>query len=488
MSRILLSDAEFAAVASLLHDAAGLTFDESRRDSLSYCIANRMSSIKAPDVAAYLEVLAGADGGKERQALLDEVTIPETHFFRNPPQVRALRKFVLPELLRQAGAGKKLRIWSAGCSTGEEAYTVAILIRELLPPHVDWDIKVLATDVSTRALAAASSAQYGERSFVMTDSLDRSRWFVLDTNSGSWVVRDEVRDLVEFRHHNLVTDPPPFDAGQVDLILCRNVTIYFDRETTRRLMKRLHSRLRDGGYLFLGHAETLWQISDDFSLVSLGDAFVYRRLDEAPEADERRWVLRDRRTEEELRPTRADRRRSESDRRARDGEEIPRPRTSEGTPLVPPAEVPPSVRMQPTRDPLDAVRSAIAQGQYDEAADIAAEVVAATPLWAQAHYLQGVALTNLGRDADALVVLRKTVYLDPEHGFAHFLLGGALDRLSEPVAASRSYRAAAATLGRRPMDGVAIELGGRSVAELAALCTQLALRADQNSRAQERSP
>jgi chemotaxis protein methyltransferase CheR len=486
MSRVVLTDAEFAAVASLLHDAAGLTFDESRRDSLSFSIAERMSSTQSADVQAYLEILSGPQGGKERQALLDEVTIPETHFFRNPPQVRALRKYVLPELLKQAAGGKKLRIWSAGCSTGEEAYTVAILIRELLPPNVDWDIKILATDVSMRALAAASAAHYSERSFVMTDALDLSRWFVLDTTTGSWVVRDEVRELVEFRHHNLVTDPLPFEAEQVDLILCRNVTIYFDRETTRRLMKRLHSRLRDGGYLFLGHAETLWQISDDFALISLGDAFVYRRLPEPLEGETRRWVLRDRRTEEELRPTRADRRRGDSDRRGRSDEDAPLPA---GLVVEPPiAEIEAVVRVQPTRDPLDAVRSAIAAGQYDEAADIAAEVVAATPLWAQAHYLQGVALTNLGRDADALVVLRKTVYLDPEHGYAHFLLGGALDRLGEPVAASRSYRAAANTLGRRPMDGVASELGGRSVAELAALCARLARRADETGRAQRRSP
>jgi chemotaxis protein methyltransferase CheR len=486
MNRVVLTDAEFAAVASLLHSAAGLTFDESRRDSLSFSIAERMGSTQSADVQAYLSLLGGPQGAPERQALLDEVTIPETHFFRNPPQVRALRKYVLPELLKQAAGGKKLRIWIAGCSTGEEAYTVAILIRELLPPNVDWDIKILATDVSMRALAAASAAQYSERSFVMTDALDLSRWFVLDTTTGAWVVRDEVRDLVEFRHHNLVTDPLPFEAEQVDLILCRNVTIYFDRETTRRLMKRLHGRLRDGGYLFLGHAETLWQISDDFALISLGDAFVYRRLPEPLEGEKRRWVLRDRRTEDELRPTRADRRRGDSDRRGRSDEDLS-PLT--GLATEPPiAAVETVVRAQPSRDPLDAVRSAIAAGRYDEAADIAAEVVAATPLWAQAHYLQGVALTNLGRDADALVVLRKTVYLDPEHGFAHFLLGGALDRLGEPMAASRSYRAAANTLGRRPLDGVASELGGRSVAELAALCARLARRADEAARSQRRLP
>jgi chemotaxis protein methyltransferase CheR len=475
----MLSEAEFTAVASLLHDAAGLSFDESRRESLGYSVAERMAATGTPDVATYLALLTGAASSQERQALLDEVTIPETHFFRNPPQIRALRKYVLPELMRQAAPDKKLRIWSAGCSTGEEAYTVAILIRELLPASVDWDIKIIATDVSTRALAAGRDAHYTERAFVMTDAMDLARWFTIDEATKSWLVREEVRELVEFRHHNLIRDAPPFDDEPVDLILCRNVTIYFDRETTRRLMKRLHGRLRDGGYLFLGHAETLWQICDDFKLVPLGDAFVYRRLDE-PEATSRRWVLQDRRTEDEPRPTRADRRRGDADRRggpAGAATHLARPAPSElPFPSEPVAVVP------APRDPLDAVRWAIAEGRYDEAADVAAEVVAATPLWAQAHYLQGVALTNLGRDADALVVLRKTVYLEPEHGLAHFLLGGALERLGEPLAASRSYRAAAYTLGSQRLEGVAPELGGRRVDELAELCLQLARRVDQDAR------
>src|SRR5580704_17801247 len=129
MNRVLLSDPEFAVVASLLHDAAGLAFDDTRRDSLSFCIAERMRATRSSDVTSYLQMLSGPTGGAERQALINEVTIPETHFFRNPPQIRALRKYVLPELLRQAAEGKRLRIWSAGCSTGEEAYSVAILIR-----------------------------------------------------------------------------------------------------------------------------------------------------------------------------------------------------------------------------------------------------------------------------------------------------------------------------------------------------------------------
>jgi chemotaxis protein methyltransferase CheR len=477
VTRPPLSDVEFRELAGLLHRTAGLAFDDSRRESLAFSIHERMRACGCATVADYLRMLAQPEAVEERQALLDEVTIPETHFFRNPPQIRALRQHVLPELMRLAGGRRKLRIWSAGCSTGEEPYTIAMLVRELIPANAGWDVKIVATDISTRALAAAERGHYRERSFVMTDPVDRQRFFVLETESRSYSVRPEVRELVEFRHHNLVADPPPFDAGEVDLVLCRNVTIYFDRETTKRLMTRLHGCLHDGGYLFLGHAETLWQISTDFSLVSLGDAFLYRRQ---PEDGERRQVLPDRRTEDELRPTKADRRRGPTDRRRLGiGKRRHEPPVTEPVPAQPDAS---GVTVTGSTDPLVAIRNAVADGRYDEAADLAAEVVAADPLRSDAHYLHGLALGNLGRDAEALVVLRKAVYLNPEDGFAHFLLGGALERLGEHVAASRSYRAAAATLGEKPMDAVAPELGGRSVAELASVCGQLASRAEALAR------
>jgi chemotaxis protein methyltransferase CheR len=479
MKRVVLSDAEFATIKKLLHNAAGLSFDDSRRDSLGFSIGERMRATKTADVEGYLVKVSSVTGADERQALLDEVTIPETHFFRNPPQIRALRKYVMPELIRQNAERKRLRIWSAGCSTGEEAYTVAILVRELLPASTDWDIKVLATDISTRGLGAGREARYGERSFVMTEPSDLARWFVPDADGGAWTVRDEVRSIVEFEHRNLVTEDAAFEPGEADLILCRNVTIYFDRDTTRGLMKRFHVRLRDGGYLFLGHAETLWQITDDFTLVSLGDAFVYRRLDDVEErTDEadRRRVLPERRVGDEPIPRMPERRKTDSERRHREkaASAVPKlPRLV--TPALPvPRVIAPAAELP---DPLDAVRAALAEGRYAEAADIAAEVAGSTPLRPDAHYLWGVALTNLGRDADALVVLRKTLYLDPEHGFAHFMLAGSLDRVGEGVAAARSYRAAARTLGNRPADTTAPELGGRDVGELAALCNQLAERA-----------
>ncbi len=459
-----LTREQFDALRTLLAAAAGLVFDDSRKESMSYSVAERLRESGARDVPAYLLLLADP---AERQRLLDEVTIQETHFFRNPPQVRALRSHVLPDLLRHADAhDRRLRIWSAGCSTGEEPYSMAMMLRELLPTHAGWDVKVLATDLSSRALAAARTGRYGARAVALASPEQLAQHFEPGPN-GAYEVRPEVRDLVEFRHHNLVTEAVPFEASErVDLVLCRNVTIYFGRETTRALMGRLHQCLRDGGYLFLGHSETLWQVSEDFRLVPLGTgesaAFVYRRLD-VTAAPQRQAVLPDRRTldegppvvERRVGPRRADPARSES---------------SPSVSLV--SAVEPAVRTSPDVVLVQA-RAALSQGLYDHAAQLAADAVVQEPLRAEAFYLRGLALVDAGRDADALVDLRKAVYLEPEQGFAHFLLAGVLDRLGHGEAAAREYAAAADTLGLQPGDETAPELGGRSVRELAQLCRQL---------------
>jgi chemotaxis protein methyltransferase CheR len=449
--KVTLTADQFNLLRTLLSKAAGLVFDDSRKESMAYSVAERLRATGVADVASYLLLL---EHPGERQLLLDEVTIQETHFFRNPPQVRALRQHVLPELLRYAEShGRRLRIWSAGCSTGEEPYSIAMMLRELLPSTAGWDVKVIATDLSTRALAAARAGRYGARAVQMASAEEIARFFQ-PCPDGQLEVRQEVRDLVELRHHNLVTEAVPFAPSErIDLVLCRNVTIYFGRDTTRALMTRLHQSLRDGGYLFLGHSETLWQVSEDFRLVSLGTgdsaAFVYRRLD-ATAAPERRAVLPDRRTKDEG-PTPPALERRVAPRRAE------------------------PVRLS-AEELLAQTREALSAGLYQKAVQLAAEASAVAPLRAEAFYLRGLALIDTGRDDDALVDLRKAVYLDPTMGFAHFLLAGVLDRLGHAGPAAREYAAAADTLGLQPGDATADELGGRSVRELAALCRQLETR------------
>jgi chemotaxis protein methyltransferase CheR len=232
-------------------------------------------------------------------------------------------------------------------------------------------------------------------------------------------------------------------------------------------MKRLHTCLRDGGYLFLGHSETLWQVSDDFRLVSLGTgesaAFVYRRLDVA--TPERRAVLPDRRTGEDMKPAERRLRVRRTEKSAAKGAAKP---TAKTAPKPAPA---PSAA-----DLVAGAREALANGRYDDAADLAEQAVAVEPLRGEAFYLRGLALVDLGDDERALVELRKAVYLEPEMGFAHFLLAGVLDRLGDRAASAREYAAAADTLGLAPGDATAAELGGRSVRELAQLCRQLERR------------
>ena len=443
----VLTDAEHGRLAALLTEAAGLSFYGQRREALAHGVRARLSAVDCPSIDRYLRLVG--DDPAELQALLDEVTVQETQFFRNPPQIRALRRHVLPEVVRRATAdgSRRIRVWSAGCSTGEEPYTVAMLLRELVPPaSPGWDITVLATDISSRAVEAARRAVYGARSLRLTDDADRDRWMTpAPDDASAYAVRDEVRELVDVRHHNVVTDAPPCDPGELDLVLCRNVTIYLTREATRALVQRLHGCLRDGGYLFLGHAETLWQVSDDFALVPLGDAFVYRRID-AP-TPERRQVIADRRTAQEPWPY--------PERRVRQTRRPPGP-----------------------RERLDAARAAVAEGSYAHAADLALEVATAHPLEPAAHYLRGLALATAGADEEAVVSLRKAAYLDPGHGLAHFVLGGALERLGHGAAAALSYRTAARALAaRRPVEW-ADELGGREPAELADLSLRLARRAE----------
>jgi chemotaxis protein methyltransferase CheR len=429
-------DADFTAVREYLRDQAGLEFDAARRAGLAAVVADRLRSSGAPSVPAYLASLAGESGAHERQRLLDAVTVQETHFFRNPPQMEVLRRRVLPELLRRAaGRDRPLTIWSAGCSTGEEPYTLAMLLLELAPGAGGRaSARVVGTDVSAEALRAADRATYTGRSVDAMPTLVRDRWMERRPG-GSLGVRDDVRRLVDLRLHNLVSDPAPFGPGEVDLVVCRNVTIYFGRDTTRLLMGRFHDVLAEGGYLLLGHSETLWQVSDAFTLVPVGDAFVYRRTHQTRRRSAPRLA-----------------------RKRRGTAQAP-------TPVAAPAPLP---------SDTDAALAALAAGDYPSAARHAQAALEADALLPTAYVALGQARTALGQDAGAVDPLRKAVYLDPAAGHAHFLLAGALARLGQHQAAAVSYRAAAQTLAKASPSAVAGLLDGRDVGELTALCEQLA--------------
>jgi chemotaxis protein methyltransferase CheR len=453
--RATLQDEDYDLLRDYLASTAGLVFAEHRRDTLAAIVADRLAATGTADLRAYVATL-GEPGG-ERERLLDAVTVQETQFFRNLPQMDALRSTVLPELARRtAGRRRPLTVWSAGCSTGEEAYTLAMLLIETYgrtsPP-----VRVIGTDVSASALRTAQQATYSGRTLAAVPPTTRERFFRPGPGP-TLVVGDDVRALVELRAHNLVTDPPPFGPGEVDLLVCRNVTIYFSRPTTRSLIGRFHDALGEDGYLLLGHSETLWQLSDAFSLLPVGDAFVYRKGAAAartpPQAAAAGIAL--------VAPRGARR-------RPRPARAVPRPATAS----LAPAPVSPH-RAVAAPDLLDAARRALSAGDYADAARLAQAACAGEPLLAEAYVVLGHALSTMALDEAALDALRKAVYLEPGHGIAHFLLGGALARLGQHSLAAVSYRAAAATLpGTRPAT-VEAYLGGRAVADLVEVCERLA--------------
>ena len=462
-----LSDSEFAAVRRYLVEAAGLAFDESRRGVLASVLADRLRITGVAGVTAYLELLGKDAGADERQHLLDSVTVQETHFFRNPPQMEALRRRVLPDLLRRAaGRDGPLTIWSAGCSTGEEPYTLAMMLLELSPVLAVPDtVRILGTDVSAEALRTATRATYTGRTLDPMPPAIADRWLE-PRPGGTFGVTDQARRLVELRVHNLVTDPPPFAPGQVDLIVCRNVTIYFDRDTTARVIGTFHDALAEGGYLLLGHSETLWQVSDAFTLLPIGDAFIYRRThDKARTARPRTRA----RTPAKPRPLRAAVERH--DRRAAAATDA----------RTPPAAVAAagSAGAAPTSRAaslLETARAALRAGRYDVAARTAAEAVTADPLVAVAYLVLGDARATLGQDAAAVQALRKAVYLDPALAPAHFMLAGALGRRGLHAQAAVSYRAAAQALEvPSAARDFADFLSGRNPVEMATLCLALAV-------------
>lgn len=443
---VAFSDTDFAAVRDYLAAEAGLAFDEARRAGLAAVVAERLRACDLPDVRAYVAWLSTTAGRAERQLLLDAVTVQETQFFRNQPQMQALRRRVLPELLRRAaGRQRPLTIWSAGCSTGEEPYSLAMMLLELAPMlGAASGVRIVGTDVSAEAVRAAGRATYTGRTLEPVPAMVRDRWMERRPG-GAYAVKEQARRLVEVRLHNLVSDPAPFGRGEVDLVVCRNVTIYFGRETTRQLVGTFHDVLAEGGYLLLGHSETLWQVSSAFTLVPMDGAFVYRRTHDARGGS----------------PSR----RTAPSRRVR-----PRPPLNGRGPSRPPVEpeqpAPPAL--------LTTARERLEAGDYPAAAAAAQQALTADPLLTPAYVVLGQARSTLGQDDVAVPPLRKAVYLDPADGNAHFLLAGALSRLGQHAGAAVSYRAAARAVSAMPAERAAALLGGRDAGQLAALCERLA--------------
>ena len=270
----VMSDADYRMIAELVRRHCGLHFGPESRFVLERRVAHRLRQLELTSFAAYHYILRSSDAERDEFSLLiDDLTVNETFFFREIGQLRGLIREIIPAA-RLERPSEPVSIWSAGCSSGEEPYTVAMLALEA-GLEVGRDLRIYASDISRRVLGKARQGVYREASFRETDPLLREKYFT--DKDGECRIADRIRAAVDFVHLNLL-DPTKVELiGKMDVVLCRNVIIYFDAEGKKQVIRTFFDRLRPGGHLLLGHSESLMNLSSDFQLKHLRSDLVYQR-------------------------------------------------------------------------------------------------------------------------------------------------------------------------------------------------------------------
>jgi chemotaxis protein methyltransferase CheR len=275
---------DYLRFSKLIYERCGLHFPDNRRADLERGVRQAFLTSTCADMDEYYELLQDADTGFVHfERLANALTISETHFFRDAGQVDALYRHVLPSIIRRRRSLRTLRIWSAGCASGEEPYSAAMLLRELLPDVDDWSITILGTDINTQALDAARQSLYSEWAFREERAkMWRPRYFRRRGNH--YELLPSVKRMVTFSKLNLVEDHyPSYESNTtlMDLILCRNVMIYFTEDISRGIVDRFYNCLTYGGWLVVGHAEHSLTIYRRFQIHNFPNAILYQRTDKA---------------------------------------------------------------------------------------------------------------------------------------------------------------------------------------------------------------
>lgn len=270
-------DPDLVRIRDVVYQVAGIFHPDSKLRLLHDRCDRRMKELKAASLREYLECLTVKSTRQtELVALLNEITIGETSFFRNQAQLNALCQVVIPKIIEAKTRlpFHHLRIWSAGCSTGEEPYTLSMLMLEESKRRLkDWKIEILATDLNERSLAHAKSGLYGTYSTRNLTTYYRQKYFA--PAADQFQLQPVVNSGVTFSRLNLSDDSRMIFMKSMDIIFCCNVLIYFDLASKRRVIQHFYNNLLPHGYLFLGHSESLYGVSDEFSLVHLPGATAY---------------------------------------------------------------------------------------------------------------------------------------------------------------------------------------------------------------------
>jgi chemotaxis protein methyltransferase CheR len=295
-TQVPLTEPELKLLQTLVYQECGMYFDERRTHFLRDRLQRRLKACQLDSFYNYYRLLTSREGKKELTALLENLTVNETSFFRIRPQLDLFQKVVLEEILKRKQERRDwtLRIWSAGCSTGQEPYTLAIMVcdalayyylrnplpfdmptpKPLIPPP--WKVEIVASDISYSALLTAQQGVYNENQLETVDYTTRLRYF--DKVADKYAIKPALKNLVQFDFHNLKAE---FLPQHNDAIFCRNVMIYFDEAEQKRLIEKFHRCLNPDGYLFVGHAESLFGLTNKFHMIHQNNATVYQRIEGA---------------------------------------------------------------------------------------------------------------------------------------------------------------------------------------------------------------
>lgn len=278
-----LSLGDMTRFSKLLLDRCGLHFSDNRRTELEHGIRHAFASSACASLDEFYTLIVNHPNSVEMDLLVNAVTVSETHFFRDAAQFNALATSIFPEIIKRKTSLRTLRIWSAGCASGEEPYSIAMLLRDVIPDIDNWSVTILATDINASLLEKARIASYGQWAFREDRAISmRSRYFHPQGNR--FELSPQIKRMVVFSRLNLMEDHyPSFETNtmMMDLIICRNVTIYFPEAVTRQVVGKFHSALVNGGWLVVGHSEPSLEIYKQFQARNFPDTVVYQRDDNA---------------------------------------------------------------------------------------------------------------------------------------------------------------------------------------------------------------
>lgn len=457
----IIGDPFYPRVKALVIERTGMAFYRERDDDFSRVLTERLATLGVRDCVSYLERLKD---GKELDELIADLTIGETYFFRYREQFDALRDIILPRAIERNQERKRLRIWSAGCSTGPEPYTISIILKQRFGHRIDgWDVSIIGTDINQRFLARAREGLYEDWAFRSTPDSVRNSCFVREGKR--WRIAPEYRRLVQFQYHNLVDDPIPSPGHglvDVDVILCRNVVIYFTTDTFRQIINRFHETLGEDGWLVVGHSELNTELFRAFRAVEAPGAVLYQKSERTePGFDFAAYAA-----DLAALPT-----------------ELPALLLVPPLPLVP-IEPPPAVLPvlpepvdpandaepeEPAESPLADLKRLADQGAWVEAMRVCRRLLDADPLDAVVHLHHALILEHMRQTGPAEEALRRAIYLDRTLAPAHFHMGRLAAVQGDRPAAVRAFRNALRLLEGKAEAELVVGSDDMSVAELTTL-------------------